>query len=227
MKLIENTWAPFQVAPQWVFSNLTNFMQGNATTLNGQVSDAQNPGADSRKDYRYWAYSAYIDDQWKVSRKLTLNVGLRYSPTSIIKSAKHEQFNLINAPFGQWQPVKQSTAVNPSLRNIDPRVGLAWDPFDDHKTSIRAGFGVFHSVLYSRDTNHWLQPPFLTVAQTTTSLCLSANDGRSGGRALPRAAKQPQPSFQQRLAVAGVVYVVEVDRQRFGRLWSGRRRSNI
>ena len=51
-RLRENTWAPFQVAPQWVFSNLTSFMQGNAVTLNGQVSDAQNPGADSTKDYR-------------------------------------------------------------------------------------------------------------------------------------------------------------------------------
>jgi len=169
MKLVENTWAPFQVAPQWVFPNLTGFMQGNASTLNGQVSDAQNPGADSTKDYRYWVFSAYFDDQWKLTKKLTLNVGLRYSPTSIIKSHGHEQFNLINAPFGQWVPVNQSTATNPSLRNFDPRVGLAWDPFEDHKTSVRAGFGVFHSVLYSRDTNHWLQPPFLTVAQTTTS----------------------------------------------------------
>jgi hypothetical protein len=43
-KLIENTWAHFQVAPQWTFSNLASFMQGNAATLNGQVSDAQNPG---------------------------------------------------------------------------------------------------------------------------------------------------------------------------------------
>jgi hypothetical protein len=169
MKLIENTWAPFQVGPQWTFANLTSFMQGNAATLNGQVSDAQNPGADSTKDYRYWVYSAYIDDQFKLTRKLTLNVGLRYSPTSIIKSVKHQQFNLVNAPFGNWAPVTQSTAANPSLRNFDPRVGLAWDPFADHKTSIRAGFGVFHSVLYSRDTNHWLQPPFLTVTQTTTS----------------------------------------------------------
>jgi hypothetical protein len=165
----ENTWAPFQVAPQWVFANLTSFMQGSAATLNGQVSDVQNPGADSIKDYRYWVYSAYIDDQFKLSKKLTLNVGVRYSPTSIIQSVGHEQFNLVNAPFGDWTAVKQSTAANPSLRNFDPRVGLAWDPSSDHKTSIRAGFGVFHSVLYSRDTNHWLQPPFLTVAQTTTS----------------------------------------------------------
>lgn len=168
-KLKENTWAPFQVAPQWTFANLTSFMQGNANTLNGQVSDAQNPGADSTKDYRYWVYSMYVDDQWKLTKKLTLNIGLRYEPTSIIKSVKHEQYNLINAPYGQWVPVQQSTNVNPSLHNIDPRIGLAWDPFADHTTSVRVGFGLFHSVLYSRDTNHWLQPPFLTVAQSTTS----------------------------------------------------------
>jgi hypothetical protein len=168
-KLKEFTWAPFQVAPQWTFANLTSFMAGNAATLNGQVSDAQNPGADSTKDYRYWVYSMYVDDQWKLTRKLTLNVGLRYEPTSIIKSVKHEQFNLLNAPYGNWVPTLNATATNPSLSNIDPRIGLAWDPFSDHKTSIRVGFGSFHSVLYSRDTNHWLQPPFLTVAQSTTS----------------------------------------------------------
>jgi len=168
-KLREYTWAPFQVAPQWTFANLTSFMAGSASTLNGQVSDGQNPGADSTKDYRYSVFSMYFDDQWKLTRKLTFNVGLRYEPTTIIKSVNHEQFNLLNAPYGQWVPVLQSTAKNPSLHNIDPRIGIAYDPFADHKTSIRAGFGLFHSVLYSRDTNHWLQPPFLTVAQSTTS----------------------------------------------------------
>jgi len=168
-KLIENTWAPFRVSPQWTFPNLSSFMQGNASTLTGQVSDAQNPGADATKDYRYWVYSMYADDQWKLTRKLTFNWGLRYEPTSMIKSMRHQQFNLLNAPYGLWVPVNQGTAINPSLHNFDPRIGLAWDPFADHKTSVRLGFGTFHSVLYSRDTNHWLQPPYLTVAQSTTS----------------------------------------------------------
>ena len=64
-------------------------------------------------------------------------------------------------------PVTQETANNPSLKNWDPRLGLAFDPFSDHKTSIRASFGMFHNVLYSRDLNHWLQPPFLTATQTS------------------------------------------------------------
>ena len=37
--------------------------------------------------------------------------------------------------------------TNPSWKNFDPRVGFAYDPFSDHKTSIRGGFGMFHEVL--------------------------------------------------------------------------------
>jgi hypothetical protein len=168
-RMRENTWAPFVVAPQWVFANLSSFVAGNAATLNGQVSDSQNPRADATHDYRYWVYAFYLDDQWKVTSRLTVNLGVRYNPTSKITNVRHEQYDLMFAPAGNYQLLQDSTAVNPSTRNLDPRVGLAWDPFKDHKTSIRASFGMFHNVLYSRDTNHWLQPPFLTVAQSTTS----------------------------------------------------------
>jgi hypothetical protein len=169
-RLRENTWAPFVVGPQWTFANISSFVAGSAATLNGQVSDSQNPAADSTKDYRYWVFTPYIDDQWKATSKLTVNVGVRYSPTSMISSVRHQQFNLLNAPYGTFVPVTQSTANNPSFRNWDPRIGLAYDPFSDHKTSIRASFGVFHNVLFSRDTNHWLQPPFLSATQAAPNI---------------------------------------------------------
>jgi hypothetical protein len=169
-RLRENTWAPFDVGPQWTFANLTSFIAGSAATLNGQVSGTQNPLADATKDYRYWVFEPYIEDQWKVSKKLTVNLGVRYSPTTLIGNVRHAELNLINPPFGNYVPVSRSTAVNPSLRNWDPRVGLAFDPFADHKTSIRAGFGVFHNVDYSRDENNWLQPPFLTATQAAPNI---------------------------------------------------------
>ena len=166
-RLRENTWAPFDVGGVWTFPSLTAFEQGSPSQVQGQVSDLQNPTADATKDYRYWVFNFYAEDQWKLSSKLTLNVGIRYSPTTTIGETRHLMYNLLNPPFGQYVPVTQESGKNPSLRNWDPRLGLAFDPFSDHKTSIRASFGMFHNVLYSRDLNYWLQPPFLTATQTS------------------------------------------------------------
>ena len=166
-RLRENTWAPFEVGAVWSFSSLTAFMQGTPASVVSQLSDQQYPQADATKDYRYWVFTPYIDDQWKVTNKLTVNIGVRYEPTTMINQVRHVELQLLNPPYGtSWTPENTSTATNPSLRNWDPRVGLAWDPFADHKTSIRAGFGLFHSVIYSRDLNMWLQPPFLIGTQT-------------------------------------------------------------
>ena len=44
---------------------------------------------------------------------------------------------------------------------------LAYDPFKDHKTSIRAGFGIFSTISSSHVVGYWLQPPFLAGTQTS------------------------------------------------------------
>ncbi len=167
-QLRENTWAPFEVGGVWTFTNIGTFLAGTPAQVVSQLSDSQYPQADATKDYRYWVFSPYIDDQWKISKKLTMNIGLRYSPETEIGEVRHVQLQLLNPPYGTtWTPENTSTATNPSLKNWDPRLGLAFDPFSDHKTSIRAGFGMFHSVIYSRDLNNWLQPPFIIATQTS------------------------------------------------------------
>ena len=59
---------------------------------------------------------------------------------------------------------------NPSLKNLDPRVGFAWDPFKDHKTSIRAGAGVFHDPIQVR--NYHPAYIFAGPFQTAVSFCV-------------------------------------------------------
>ena len=157
-------------APGWIFQSLPLFESGTAVAVIGQVSPLQSPasGTGSYRDWRYWVYSLYAEDQWKASRKLTVNFGVRYSPTSIVTFARQQVYMLLN-PFAAnqpWVPEGQETEKNPSLKNWDPRVGLAFDPFADHKTSIRAGFGFFHNVMYTSDLNSWFQPPLLFAQQT-------------------------------------------------------------
>lgn len=168
----ENTFTVLNQTPNWTFGSLTAFMQGTAASVTGQVSDQQSPlsGKGSFRDWRYWVYSLYVDDQWKVTRKLTVNLGLRYAPTSIIGLARRPVYMLHN-PFLSnevWTPETQETKNNPSLKNWDPRIGLAFDPFSDHKTSIRAGVGIFHNVMYTSDLNSWFQGPLLTATQLST-----------------------------------------------------------
>jgi hypothetical protein len=167
----ENTFTVLNQTPAWTFASLAAFEAGTPVSVAGQVSDAQSPqsGLGSFRDWRYMVYAFYAEDQWKIGKKLTANIGLRYAPTSIITMARRPAYMLLN-PFAAnqpWVPETQETEKNPSLKNWDPRIGLAYDPFPSHKTSIRAGFGVFHNVMYTSDLNSWFQPPLLFAAQTT------------------------------------------------------------
>jgi Carboxypeptidase regulatory-like domain/TonB-dependent Receptor Plug Domain/TonB dependent receptor len=163
----ENAWNPGGIMGTWTFGNLTSFLEGVPLSVSGAPSDTQFPGLDAVKDWREADFGFYIQDDWKVSRRLTLNLGLRYEPTTDPNFALHQPEVLLNTPYSDtWTTVKNALASNVSLLNIDPRIGLAWDPFADQKTSIRAGFGIFHSLVFASEIPMYQQPPYFRVNQT-------------------------------------------------------------
>jgi len=104
----------------------------------------------------------YIQDEWKARPELTVNVGLRYEFVSNPTTNVHPLMTLINPPFGKFQSVPSVFASNHSLKNFDPRIGLAFDPFKDHKTAIRAGFGIFYDPIRARSyaSGYYFNPPY-------------------------------------------------------------------
>ena len=113
----ENTWSPIFTGVMWVFPNITSFLQGVAVASVGQPALAVDPQSDPHRDYRYWVYGFYFEDQWKLNSKLSVNLGLRYAPTSVVKHARRDLYVLKN-PYADgepWVPTRQSTATNLSL----------------------------------------------------------------------------------------------------------------
>ena len=132
--------------PVWVYQGgLPQFVNtGLATTLTGVNYNAPGPTYANR-DFREIDFTPYFQDDWKVSRKLTLNLGLRWSPMTNpvdVHNALYAITDFITST--NVTQVEHPFKSNPSLRTFDPRIGFAYDPFADHKTSIRGGFGIFH-----------------------------------------------------------------------------------
>jgi hypothetical protein len=121
------------------FPGVQQFIQGRPTNLTLMA-----PGADPRQYFSHTRFGAYIQDDFKVLRNLTLNLGLRIE----FSTAPTEKFGHI---VGLPDPLHDTSVTVGKLlenqkQNWAPRFGLAWDPMGDGKTVIRTGFGIFYDI---------------------------------------------------------------------------------
>lgn len=120
----------------------------------------------------------YFHEEWKVTRNLTLNLGLRYeynSPKfntflhSYAQTWGHQSKLFPNAPIGLLFPGDPGAPMGsnfPDRNDWAPRFGFAWDPNGNGRTSIRGGVGVFYDIPtgYIGNVNVLNSPPFVAGA---------------------------------------------------------------
>jgi len=131
----------------WSFASLQNYYSETPTSLNTAT-----PQADAQRGLRQWTTGAYLQDNWKVFPGLTLNLGIRFEwvtvPTEVhnrignIRNIYTDQATTAGAPW--WN---QASA----FAHAAPRLGFAWDPFGNGKTSLRGGLGIFQESIRETD----------------------------------------------------------------------------
>ncbi len=159
-------------------------------------------GTRTATDFRRFVqheYGAFIQDQWKIQSNLTLELGLRYEFDGVPFERNGNLSNLLNQQAWDTPPITFQTVGPGTGRQIysndsldfEPRLGLAWDPFKDGKTSVRMGYGIFHDRVFGNlFTNLKSDPPFIAGVQNLVNPgVLQTTLG-----ALSAPATQPAPS---------------------------------
>ncbi len=119
--------------------------------LTGTLSGGRQARGDSERQTFQNSHALYIQDSWRASRRLTLNLGLRYDYFGII-----DEKNGLLSNFDPQQGLVLvgtnglDTLYRRDLNNFSPRIGLAWDVTGKGKTVVRAGWGLFYDA-FSQD----------------------------------------------------------------------------
>ena len=180
--------------------------RGSVTFSTSNVNTSKNALSDLLLGYQYTTvlnptdqkYAAleslihtYFQDDWKATRRLTLNLGLRYEYTTPVHEAHGNLSTVVVATPGAVANTSSGATVTPGianavlqntggfgkylyhmdLNNFAPRFGLAFQPLGKDTTVIHAGSGVFFSAPTTLNgfLTEYRQPPFRNIATYTSS----------------------------------------------------------
>lgn len=112
---------------------------------------------------RWKIFRPYVQDDWRVTKNLTLNLGLAWNLTTPISEAGNRQANFdpATAQFliagqgaGKWAGIQFDKTA------FEPRIGFAWRPWGGPNTAVRAGYAIYHDSSWGQGAQGlWQNPP--------------------------------------------------------------------
>jgi hypothetical protein len=152
---------------EWDYASLSQFINDFVPTgANGALRGAGSGSVAENYNAFYW----FVQDDWKVTPRLTLNLGLRYEYSGV---PRDENLQAINGVSDDPALGLIFRAPKPDINNFAPRFGFAWDPLGTGKWAVRGGAGLAYDVVPNNFAINSL-PPQLQSEQNPGLTCTLA-----------------------------------------------------
>ncbi|MGA2219620.1 MAG: carboxypeptidase-like regulatory domain-containing protein, partial [Terracidiphilus sp.] len=132
----------------------------------GAIHDQTYDGATSGR--RWKIYRPFVEDDWRITPSLTLNLGLAWDMTTPITEVDNRMADYIPSATGGEllvagvNGVSRSAGINMYWGAYEPRLGLTWKILGSDKTVLRLGFGTYHDSSWNQGAQGlWQNPPNL------------------------------------------------------------------
>jgi len=126
---------------------LENFLLGVPSGAKLLATTSDPVTGSPQRHVTQWGYAGFVQDDWRITPRVTLNLGLRYEYTTPPKEA-HNLLGNFDPTLGLVQVGKQISSIyNGDHKNFSPRVGVAWDVTGKGTTIVRAGGSLIYDVL--------------------------------------------------------------------------------
>jgi outer membrane receptor protein involved in Fe transport len=134
----------------YAYSHLTN-------DINGPLSTVSRNGGSADSVLKFKQYALYLQDDWRLTQRLTMNVGVRYDLVTgfAIDQSRNPNFVILDkagkAGVLANSPAFEDFGKDPAedKNNIQPRIGLAYDLKGDGKNILRGGYGRYYDFSYT------------------------------------------------------------------------------
>jgi hypothetical protein len=161
--------------------------------IGGAIHDQTFNGATTGR--RWKLLRPFVEDDWRVSNNLTLNLGVAWAFVTPETEAHNRQANFDFAT-GKLLVAGNSPAlagcticvasngragIQLDKTAIEPRIGISWKPMGSEKTALRFGYAIFHDSSWNQGAQGlWQNPPYLAESDNFNGLCLFQNMGTPG-----------------------------------------------
>src|SRR5215813_2583228 len=147
------------------FAGLDTFLAGNANAFTVTLGDTSNSTAEGSLGF-------FTQDSFKLRPNFTIELGLRYD-WNMTPSERYDRFVIFNPATSSLARVGSGIdeIYHQNNKNIQPRLGFAWDPFKDGKTSVRAAYAILaEQPITGLVTPTAGNPPFATPVALPASV---------------------------------------------------------